>query len=441
METSPIIAELDPLRNIIVRLLAGRVNGPVHQLHLQRSVQRFGQRIVEADAGAAHGLPDSQAFQGAGELGRGIITSAVRMEYRPFRQIRVPGRHRDSNGDERGLVVIVHRPPDYHAGRAVNDQGEVKPPFPGRDIRDVTDHFLAGLSRGEITVYQIGDRPGLALLGQRVPPRPGLAGHQVQLPHELADQLVADLLAAADQGRVHAPVPVFFPVGLEQRLDLDFQQLAPLRCGRFRPRPPVVVSGFRYSQPFAHLHDGGSVARCGLVGVLRVDELVFLGHRCSLAKYAAAFFRNAFSISRSRTRRSSSRTRSASGISDGSGCPASFFRYSLTQNPRVVSLTPISRATSAIVRGGVESTTFLAACSLNSGLYLFGFPDTRSRSFPERILLDTLSGKSWAPQCPGSGSGCAGRRRAAAGRSGPTTPHLTCGTTSGSCPARHPATS
>src|SRR5271157_2518916 len=385
METSPIIAELDPLRNIIVRLLAGRVNGPVHQLHLQRSVHRFGQRIVEADAGAAHGLPDSQAFQGAGELGRGIITSAVRMEYRPFRQIRVPGRHRDSNGDERGLVVIVHRPPDYHAGRAVNDQGEVKPPFPGRDIRDVTDHFLAGLSRGEITVYQIGDRPGLA-------------GHQVQLPHELADQLVADLLAAADQGRVHAPVPVFFPVGLEQRLDLDFQQLAPLRCGRFRPRPPVVVSGFRYSQPFAHLHDGGSVARCGLVGVLRVDELVFLGHRCSLAKYAAAFFRNAFSISRSRTRRSISRTRSASGISDGSGCPASFFRYSLTQNPRVVSLTPISRATSAIVRGGVESTTFLAACSLNSGLYLFGFPDTRSRSFPERILLDPLSGKSWAPQ-------------------------------------------
>jgi hypothetical protein len=32
-------------------------------------------------------------------------------------------------------------------------------------------------------------------------------------------------------------------------------------------------------------------------------------------------------------------------------------------------------------------------------------------------------------------------RRAAAGRSGPTTQRLTCGTTSGSCPVRHPATS
>ena len=42
---------------------------------------------------------------------------------------------------------------------------------------------------------------------------------------------------------------------------------------------------------------------------------------------------------------------------------------------------------------------------------------------------------------PGSGSGCAGRRRAAAGRSGPTTRRLTSATTSGSCPARYPATS
>ena len=42
--------------------------------------------------------------------------------------------------------------------------------------------------------------------------------------------------------------------------------------------------------------------------------------------YAAAFFRKAFSISSSRLRRSSSRNRSWSGISGGSGCPASFFR-------------------------------------------------------------------------------------------------------------------
>ena len=42
---------------------------------------------------------------------------------------------------------------------------------------------------------------------------------------------------------------------------------------------------------------------------------------------------------------------------------------------------------------------------------------------------------------PGSGSGCAGRRRAAADRSGLTTRRSTCGTTSGSGPARHRVTS
>ena len=43
--------------------------------------------------------------------------------------------------------------------------------------------------------------------------------------------------------------------------------------------------------------------------------------------------------------------------------------------------------------------------------------------------------------CPGCGSGCTRRRPAVAGRSGPTTRRLTCATTSGRCPARHPVTS
>jgi hypothetical protein len=44
-------------------------------------------------------------------------------------------RHRDRTGDERRLVIIVHRPPDDHAGRAVDDQGEVNPSFPRQVCR------------------------------------------------------------------------------------------------------------------------------------------------------------------------------------------------------------------------------------------------------------------------------------------------------------------
>src|SRR5580704_9551394 len=285
-----------------------------------------------------------------------------------FWQVGVPGCHLDGFRDEGCLVIIVHCPPGNHAGRAVDDQGEVHPAFPSRNAGYVPDHFLAGLFRREIAVDEVGDRPGRPLLGQRVPPRPRLAGDQLQLAHELADRLVIGLLAAADQLGVDPPVPVLLVVELEQGLDLELEHLPPFSCFALRSRSPFVIAGLGHAKPLAYLHGAGSVPRFrpGCAGVLSVDERIFLAHRCSLAKYAAAFFRNAFSISSSRFRRSSSRILSASGMPAGSGCPAIFFRYAFTQNPSVVSLTPSSRATRAI--GKEPSTTFLAACSLNSGV-------------------------------------------------------------------------
>src|SRR5690348_17962206 len=56
--------------------------------------------------------------------------------------------------------------------------------------------------------------------------------------------------------------------------------------------------------------------------ILRVDELEFLGHRWSRAKYAAAFFRNSFSIFSSRVSRSSSRSRARSFTVSGGSSPA-----------------------------------------------------------------------------------------------------------------------
>ncbi len=52
--------------------------------------------------------------------------------------------------------------------------------------------------------------------------------------------------------------------------------------------------------------------------ILRVDELEFLGHRWSRAKYAAAFFRNSFSIFSSRVSRSSCAAARAHSRSGGS---------------------------------------------------------------------------------------------------------------------------
>src|SRR5258708_20260504 len=131
------------------------------------------------------------------------------MEYRSFRKVKVPHGHLDGSDDERCLVIIVHRPADYFPGDAIDDRSEIKPALPGLDIRDVADHFLARLFRREIAVDEVGDRAGLpVLLGQRVPPRPRLAGPQAQLAHEGADQLGPAPSPPPTQAALHPPLPL-----------------------------------------------------------------------------------------------------------------------------------------------------------------------------------------------------------------------------------------
>jgi hypothetical protein len=88
MKTGPILAELDPPGKVFPCLSPCRLSGPVDQLDFQRAIERFGESVIVADAGAADRLPDIEAFQDAGELGRGIITSAVAVEYCSFRLSR-----------------------------------------------------------------------------------------------------------------------------------------------------------------------------------------------------------------------------------------------------------------------------------------------------------------------------------------------------------------
>jgi hypothetical protein len=73
MKTSPVIAELDPPGNVIARLLACRVDGPVDQLDFQCAVDRFSERVAEADPCSSDGLPYPELFQYLGELGARVV--------------------------------------------------------------------------------------------------------------------------------------------------------------------------------------------------------------------------------------------------------------------------------------------------------------------------------------------------------------------------------
>jgi hypothetical protein len=236
----------------------------------------------------------------------------------------IADRHADRCADQRCLVVVQHRPADHRFRVAVDDGGEEYPAFPGRNVRDITDHFLARRRRGEVSVQQIRDRPGRrVLVGQAMPPGPRLARLQAQLAHQRPDQFQGAGVAGAQQRGVDPPVAVRLVRQLENHHDQLFQFLPACRSRRLRPAPPLVIARTGNPQPLAHLHDGvlGPAVR-SQSAFLRVDELVPSLYRYSLAKNAAAFPRNSRSSFSSRTSFSSSRSRACSEIVSGGSSPA-----------------------------------------------------------------------------------------------------------------------
>ncbi len=197
---------------------------------------------------------------------------------------------------------------------------------------------------GEVLADEVGDVVLASVgLGEPGPPRAWLAGLQVQLTHDAADELGTTRHAPPRELVMDASVAVGLVgsvecVGDEQRE--PFSPLGGRRCGPFLP---VEESRRGHVEPGAHLLHGVCVLR--VAGSARVDELVLLGYRGSRAKYAAAFFRNSFSIRSSRSSRCASASCIRSDAVKGGSSSACSSRYCFTQFPRVPSLTPSSRAT------------------------------------------------------------------------------------------------
>src|SRR5664280_1521964 len=152
------------------------------------------------------------------------------------------------------------------------------------------------------------------------PPRPRLAGPQVQLPHQRPDELRAGGHAEAGQLGLYPPVAVGV-VGLGEHLPDQQPQLGPAGVRRrARPAAPFIEPRGRHHHPLAHLHDR---VQC----LLRVDELVLTAHRYSWAKKAAAFPKNSVFIRNSRTSRSSSRSRARSETLNAGSSSTCSVRY------------------------------------------------------------------------------------------------------------------
>ncbi len=73
VETSPIVEALDVFDNLAAGLCAGRVDGAVEPLILERPEERFGHRVIPADSGPADRGPHLVGVEFGAELDRRVL--------------------------------------------------------------------------------------------------------------------------------------------------------------------------------------------------------------------------------------------------------------------------------------------------------------------------------------------------------------------------------
>src|ERR1019366_5985735 len=124
------------------------------------------------------------------ELGTSILSSAVGMKYRTRSKLDIGRGHGDRVTDQVGAHVIGHRPPHNRLGVTVDHRGQVEPPSPAADVRNISHEPGSRSSRSEVPLHVVGDGrrrgstgDGGDLVGTR------LAGMYVVLLHQVSYQI------------------------------------------------------------------------------------------------------------------------------------------------------------------------------------------------------------------------------------------------------------
>ena len=328
----------------------------IDQLLLDRRIKRFRCRVVVAYAGVPDRRDNTLGEKAIAVPSRGILGPAVMVHHKlAYTYSRPAGGQRIIHGLEHQARahVVINGPTDDLIRAHVNKRRQVRETRIRPDIRNIADPQLVRLRRGELAVHQIdqaADCP--AVLHGRPRRRPGMHALQARRPRQAAHPPPGGdvpFLLQVPQDPLDAG-PVLMPF-LMQVPDPRGQLNVLLIMRRDRPLLPLVKSLPRHFQHAAHENNGKAHSGRQLPLLFRhlANEQEF--HRFWLAKYALAFFRNAFSMLRRRTSASSSliRVRSA-GVSGASPTATASLSLSfLTQLARVDSFSPRFRAVSAIV--------------------------------------------------------------------------------------------
>ena len=313
MHSLGVVEALDVGKDHALGLLSGGKAATVGFFNLQTVPEALHRRVIKAIACATHRWPVAQGEQVILRLVRGILTAAVAVKDeavdRAFGAKAVSSlRHSDGLGHQALAHMGIDRPAHDFSREQIEHAAGVEPTLGRPQIGDVREPDLigrAGVRLREILPEQVGgNRQRVRRIGGGLVFAAGF-GFEPEALHGQANALVAARVAVRlTQCSVDSRRAVFaFECGintLHQRL----KRVALDRMGAGRARHPGVIARLRDRE---HAADRGQ--REGF-HQLALDEGVL--HRLSFAKYAAAFFKIAFSIFR---RESSLRMRLSSACS------------------------------------------------------------------------------------------------------------------------------
>src|SRR5512132_1006475 len=334
----------------------------VEALALQRSEERFGERVVPALPGAAGRQGHLEIVGEGGVVAAGVLATLVRMEDHPGDGIAGGDRVGQRVSDQAGAQVLGQGEPDHPARGNVDHRRQVQPAFPGREVGDVA--APAGVDRrsvdGKVAADQVragggcrvGDGGALEP-ARRAATQPGGA-------HQACHTFAAMAVPATTQFGVDAWGAIAALGGLVGLADV----LGELRIGALAGRDGAamvgLVGGTGDLQQLAGPLEGAPLCS------LRLDEPIAV-HRVSVAKKAVARLR----ISTSPRSRWFSRRRAASSWRSALVSPPSL-RLPLsrsacrTHSRTAVSVRSKSRATCPIERSPCWHSSTISA--LNSGV-------------------------------------------------------------------------
>ena len=186
--------------------------------------------------------------------GAGVLDTTIGVVDQSGLWTASPQGHVQGGRSQLGSEVIGHCPAHHRAAVRIENDGQVQPPLPGADVRDVAEPQLIWCTRVKLPLHQVfgldfrvGDRRATEALRWSTG-QPGLA-------HQASHTLARDPLASSTKFGMHAWRSVCTATSVVHGSNLFGQRNIRLGTSRWSTMQPGVVAAGRYLQHATQLSD------------------------------------------------------------------------------------------------------------------------------------------------------------------------------------------